>query len=1016
MKIDRTNFYYFLAFCFPLSMFSQENSFSLNWTHLPSTPQEFIENNGQFDEFTDGEGKIRFAAYLGWALVTFSSKGLQYHSDYPLIKETGAILKHTKPEKKETEKMKTHTVKQTWLGSSPFVILRGENAVSNYYTYQNPQNLTTISGLKATAFKKIIFKNIYPNIDIEYFFVPGKDGIKYNLILHPGSNSEDLKMRYSQEAKAHLDSDGNIRFQFHSHELIEHAPLSFEEENSFVPSSYQVENNNTFSFRLGPFDTSKTLTVDPWINNPGFTTINKPFVVHADMHGNSYTLGGSDSNASYLNPTQLKKFDSNGILIWTFFIPNPSNTVNGMHRTDFTLNRTTGEVYIISNLMLPNTLLKVDTQGIVIASYQHPIHSLEFWRTTYNHCADQIILGLGNLVSSSLHNTIVLDGNLSNATSYTYPVPKGDISSLYLDREGKDLFFLSLANHPSYATLHRLSTANFDSLSYAISSNFVDSEVQFAYKTIHNHSIVSDKNFVYMSNGYKLEKRNKLTGSLLSSATLAIPPNSQRTSTWGGLDIDECNNLYVAVKSQVLKFDSDLNQISSFQLPDTIYYLQLSDGDRLHICGRGFLVELQLTVTPFVLTQIHPSICNDSSGIVSIAPRCPFENQNNFSFLWNTVPPQHGDTAFHLPPGMYSVMATSTDCFQSVVFSDSIELTSSMDSLFSASITSTPTSCYDHSGTAQVKVIGSDGPFLYQWNTSPPQFGEMATGLSEGSWMVTIYTTNGCYITQTVEIVHNEFPTALFQLDTVNGCAPLTIRIKDNSSPSEALVFWDFGDGTTSLSNPITTHTYEEPGSYELTQLVSIGHCQDSYTYPQLISPSPIAIAAFKSNMLATTQHNSAFEFYNLSTFATEYQWDFGDGTYSTNFNGHHSYLSATGAFEIQLIANNKYDCPDTCSALIVVNESTDFYIPNSFTPDQNQLNPIFLPVFPGDPPPSNYHFKIFNRWGELIFESKDPAIGWNGLYEGNIAPTTTYCWYLEFKKKNADTLTRISGHVNLLK
>jgi gliding motility-associated-like protein len=92
------------------------------------------------------------------------------------------------------------------------------------------------------------------------------------------------------------------------------------------------------------------------------------------------------------------------------------------------------------------------------------------------------------------------------------------------------------------------------------------------------------------------------------------------------------------------------------------------------------------------------------------------------------------------------------------------------------------------------------------------------------------------------------------------------------------------------------------------------------------------------------------------------------------------------------------------------------FYIPNTFTPDDDAYNSTFFPVFTSGFDPQKYSMLIFDRWGELIFESRDAEVGWDGTYGGKLMQDGTYIWKIEFKTKANDKRVMKVGHVNILR
>jgi gliding motility-associated-like protein len=96
------------------------------------------------------------------------------------------------------------------------------------------------------------------------------------------------------------------------------------------------------------------------------------------------------------------------------------------------------------------------------------------------------------------------------------------------------------------------------------------------------------------------------------------------------------------------------------------------------------------------------------------------------------------------------------------------------------------------------------------------------------------------------------------------------------------------------------------------------------------------------------------------------------------------------------------------------------FYVPNTFTPDNDDYNQTFLPVFTSGYDPYDFSLLIFNRWGEIIFESHDAKKGWDGSYGNNgeveFVQDGTYSWKLEFKTSLLDDHKVYLGHVNIIR
>jgi gliding motility-associated-like protein len=158
-----------------------------------------------------------------------------------------------------------------------------------------------------------------------------------------------------------------------------------------------------------------------------------------------------------------------------------------------------------------------------------------------------------------------------------------------------------------------------------------------------------------------------------------------------------------------------------------------------------------------------------------------------------------------------------------------------------------------------------------------------------------------------------------------------------------------------------------------------------------------------------------------LSQNATFYRWDFGDNSSISNeaIVDHKYDPNSPGKFKVYLIVSNSptnMTCSDTAITWIDFPEEVIYYIPNTFTPNGDEFNNTFQPIFSSGYDPQNYSFIIFDRWGQIVFESKNPTVGWDGTYGDKVLGNDTFVWKLGFKEKANDNEHYTSGHVNLVK
>jgi gliding motility-associated-like protein len=147
--------------------------------------------------------------------------------------------------------------------------------------------------------------------------------------------------------------------------------------------------------------------------------------------------------------------------------------------------------------------------------------------------------------------------------------------------------------------------------------------------------------------------------------------------------------------------------------------------------------------------------------------------------------------------------------------------------------------------------------------------------------------------------------------------------------------------------------------------------------------------------------------------------WNFGDGNVSNQEYPEHLFQGTNDGYTITLIASTSMGCMDSTSITISANLGEVYYIPNSFTPDGDKYNQIFKPVVSTGISSDGYEMLIFNRWGEIMFESKNINVGWDGSYgsEGLDCPSGTYTYKISFTLIGGlQEKSIVTGHVNLLR
>mgnify|MGYP003951230133 CR=1 FL=1 len=165
---------------------------------------------------------------------------------------------------------------------------------------------------------------------------------------------------------------------------------------------------------------------------------------------------------------------------------------------------------------------------------------------------------------------------------------------------------------------------------------------------------------------------------------------------------------------------------------------------------------------------------------------------------------------------------------------------------------------------------------------------------------------------------------------------------------------------------------------------------------------------------------NPVIEFYNNTSNAISYQWEIDvNGTIMTfdaeNIDYMFPYVQS-GEYPVCLTAISEYGCDSTYCGLVEIQEEFLMYIPNAFTPGDNDfVNNEFKPIITGVDP-NYYSFQIFNRNGELIFESTNVDDGWNGYYNGELCQIGGYVWKMTMLDQSTTNSYENIGNVTLLR
>lgn len=298
----------------------------------------------------------------------------------------------------------------------------------------------------------------------------------------------------------------------------------------------------------------------------------------------------------------------------------------------------------------------------------------------------------------------------------------------------------------------------------------------------------------------------------------------------------------------------------------------------------------------------------------------------------------------------------------------------------------------------------SPTPLSYAWN-----FGDniqstlqnpVHTYTDSGTYVVTLKIDNGqCKDSTSSSVRINPLsPVADFDAAPPRGCAPHTVTFTNKSTNAYSFQ-WFFGDGGKSTAaNP--QHTYFFPGVYTVMLIATgPGGIDDTTKVDYIIVDEP-PIANFSVNPKEVFLPDATVDLVSLSFNATQFQWFIknkkGQIVWTDTNELARATLIDTGYFDVTLIVKSKIGCADTATQtkIISVSAEGEVYVPTAFTPDNNGLNDVFKPEYMGLQS-DDYKFQIYNRWGELVFETTDRNAGWNGRFKDKPCEQDVYVWII---------------------
>ncbi|MFN0031955.1 MAG: gliding motility-associated C-terminal domain-containing protein [Flavobacteriales bacterium] len=327
--------------------------------------------------------------------------------------------------------------------------------------------------------------------------------------------------------------------------------------------------------------------------------------------------------------------------------------------------------------------------------------------------------------------------------------------------------------------------------------------------------------------------------------------------------------------------------------------------------------------------------------------------------------------------------------------------------------------CNDDQLTLSTTATG-----MYQWepgNYFPDQTAAVQIISPDAAVNIYLTVTNNwnCAATDTALITVNPMPQPVFDIESIAACPPVLVELALSAASTycDNITWFIAGIGT--FTDPSVSMSLSTAGVYSATVNISTNEgctvlLQPDFTIEVFDQPS----AAFTWSPYFLTTLDATAYFENMSDGATDYFWMFMHTDTSTAENPVYEFPHDEPAnYDVCLIAKNQHGCTDSICEIIHLDNEYIFYAPNTFTPDDDGMNDVFIPIMQGFDE-STYSLQVFDRWGDNVFASTDAEQPWTGNVHGGsyYAQPDVYLWQVKVKDREKAEYRVFQGHITLIR
>jgi len=1002
----------------------------------------FIKNIGQYNDTSGGYesmGPVLYG-YEGLPLpVLFTSKGVVHiqRKQRILSYEERAELINRSVTKEERKKLTAPTyqyVSFEWVDANPNVEIIATNQSQGYHTYGMLQQ-------KAFAYKKITYKNIYPGVDAEYSFTGAeKPGYEYSLHVSAGADISKIKIRIGGDVQSiTVDGQGRMSIKSSFDEIVQSIPLYYLASENSKPQKQKAAfslTGNEYKFSLPAGVTNDmAFVIDPFVSNTNSLTgsaAGKAKDIDFDYNGNVYVAGGGDDIQQ-----QLAKYSPAGELQWTFSgtLTTPAWRFGSSHG-GWIVEKGSGAIYMGQGLnSLGFSVARFNTNGFYDNYITTPnTNFTENWKMIYS-CTGGIpgILIAGGGGSANNELAVLDPSNTTPVTSNLSGLPGGhnDISDIVIDPVTNEMYTiystpvtdisrdnLIYKHAPPYNSGTMIWQSNSGGL--RVLREPVNRPYNVGLDNSSNMLAVNSR-YLYYWDGKNLKAYSKATGIQVGNL-FTIAANQ---ALWqGGIFADECDNIFIGNANgniKVLKFDGTnfddaaLNDITLSGFAGTVYDLAYDNAHQLlYACGFGFVASIDLA-----------SYCPSAIYTINRNENCA---AGTVQFSLSPAPPTGTTTDYELYQGTTLLGTSNTGLFTGLVIGQTYTIKVFLNKQCGGTLAQNTFIFYDSPllvindpipvcfvGTTDLTLPAvtagtTPGFSLSYWNNvNATSAIANPTTVPAGTYYIKATPAVGCHIIKKADVVALPPPIPNAGRDTIICYgANLQLNAANATTYSWTPTIW--------LDNPSSqnpTLINPTPGiyTYSLSVTDAIGCTSAAPDFVSVKVNPPLPIGLPRDTVVAINQVLQLNAIDILNSGFINYVWTPSFGLSDPNISNPIAILDHDMNYQVTALTPD--DCIGMADIKIKVYKGPEIYVPSAFTPDNDGLNDVIraLPVGMKE----FRYFKIFNRWGQLVFSTSIASRGWDGKISGMPQGTNTYVWIAEAVDINNNVVKR-KGTITLIR